>query len=130
MGALGCYLNLSNQQQTDAYVCEIAPGGKMEIAGKVHRELTFEGGEIRIAAEDLPEQVQCPSVVIPADQREFTLRCEAGPGAKPGAFPIRIASTAPNTGRKAKADYKIADVAARLVVGEPARNAAANRKEQ
>lgn len=26
MGARGCYLNLSNQQQTDAYVCEIAPG--------------------------------------------------------------------------------------------------------
>ena len=22
---MGCYLNLSNQQQTDAYVCEIAP---------------------------------------------------------------------------------------------------------
>ena len=28
MGATGCYLNLSNQQQTDAYVCEIAPGGQ------------------------------------------------------------------------------------------------------
>ena len=27
-GALGCYLNLSNQQQTDAYVCEIAPGSE------------------------------------------------------------------------------------------------------
>ena len=26
VGALGSYLNLSNQQQTDAYVCEIAPG--------------------------------------------------------------------------------------------------------
>src|SRR6185312_6172556 len=25
MGAHGCFLNLSNQQQTDAYVCEIAP---------------------------------------------------------------------------------------------------------
>ena len=28
MGAFGCYLNLSNQQQTDAYVCEIPPGGE------------------------------------------------------------------------------------------------------
>lgn len=28
MGAAGCYLNLSNQQQTDAYVCEIAPGAQ------------------------------------------------------------------------------------------------------
>ena len=28
MGAMGCYLNLSNQQLTDVYVCEIAPGGQ------------------------------------------------------------------------------------------------------
>src|SRR4029077_5212723 len=26
MGALGCFLNLSDQQLTDAYVCEIPPG--------------------------------------------------------------------------------------------------------
>ena len=26
MGAFGCYLNLSHQQQTDAYVCAIPPG--------------------------------------------------------------------------------------------------------
>src|SRR5207247_2522934 len=44
---------------------EIEPGGKIEVVGKIHRELTFEGGEIRIAAEDLPEQVQCPAVVVP-----------------------------------------------------------------
>jgi len=28
MGAWGCFLNLSNQQQTDAYVCEITPGSE------------------------------------------------------------------------------------------------------
>src|SRR5438067_482304 len=28
MGALGCYLNLAGQQQTDAYVCEIPPGSQ------------------------------------------------------------------------------------------------------
>jgi len=28
MGALGCYLNLSHQQLTDAYVCEIPPSGE------------------------------------------------------------------------------------------------------
>jgi hypothetical protein len=105
----------------------IAPGGKMELAGKVRRELTFEGGEIHIHAEDLPEQVSCPAIVVPADKRDFVLRCEAGAGAKPGAFPIRIASDAPDTGRKAKEDYKIADLTANLVVGEAARDAAANR---
>jgi hypothetical protein len=106
---------------------ELAPGGKMEVAGKIHRELTFEGGEIRIAAEDLPDQVQCPAVVAPANQRDFLFRCEAGPGAKSGAFPIRITSAAPDTGRKAKAEYKIADVAAKLVIGGAGRNAAASR---
>src|SRR5439155_689755 len=96
---------------------EIEPGSKIEVAGKIHRELTFEGGEIRIAAEDLPDHVQCPAVTVPAAQRDFILRCEAGPAAKSGAFPIRIASSAPDTGHKAKAEYKIADVEAKLVVG-------------
>jgi hypothetical protein len=108
---------------------EIAAGGKMEIAGKVRRELTFEGGEIRIAVEDLPDQVQCPAVTVPADQQDFTLRCAAGADAKSGAFPIRIASAAPDTGRKAKAEYKIPDVEAKLVVGDAAKNAVANRRE-
>src|SRR5262249_53523969 len=97
---------------------QAAPGGKTEIAGKVHRELTFEGGEVRIRAEDLPEQVKCAEVLVPADQRDFVLRCEAGAGAKPGNFPIRITSNAPNTGRKTKEDYKIADITAKMVIGE------------
>jgi len=106
---------------------QVAPGGKTEVSGKVHRELTFEGGEIKITVEDLPDGVQCPAVVVPADRRDFTLGCEAAAGAKTGAFPIRIASAAPDTGRKAKAEYKIADVAAKLVVGEAAAKTVANR---
>ena len=109
---------------------EIAPGGKMEVAGMVYREPTFEGGEIHIQAEDLPEQVTCPAVVVSADKRDFVLSCNAAPGAKPGAFPVRIASNAPDTGRKNKADYKIADVTAKLVVGSPAGNAVADRREK
>ncbi|MBI3473873.1 MAG: hypothetical protein HY013_21160, partial [Candidatus Solibacter usitatus] len=99
---------------------ELAPGGSAEVAGQVRRELTFEGGEIRIQAEDLPEGVKCAGVVVAAAQRDFTLRCEAGPQAKPGSHEIRIASSAPDTGSKAKAEYKIADVNARLVVTPPA----------
>ncbi len=121
--APGFQIQLSNSTM------EIAPGGKMEVAGTVHRELTFEGGEIHIHAEDLPEQVKCPAVVVPADKQDFVLSCEAAPGAKAGSFPIRIASNAPDTGRKNKADYKIADVTAKLVVGGAARNAVANRRE-
>jgi hypothetical protein len=109
---------------------EIAPGGKVEVAGTVHREPTFEGGEIHIQAEDLPEQVKCPAVVVAAGKQDFVLSCEAAPGAKTGTFPVRIAANAPDTGRKNKADYKIADVSAKLVVGDAARNAVANRREQ
>jgi hypothetical protein len=109
---------------------EIAPGGRLEVAGTVHREPTFEGGEIHIHAEDLPEHVKCPSLVVPAGQRDFALSCEAASGAKAGSFPIRIASSAPDTGRKNKADYKIADLTAKLVVGNGASNAVANRREQ
>src|SRR5205814_1628109 len=35
---------------------ELAPGGHIEVTGRLRREFTFEGGEIRISAEDLPEQ--------------------------------------------------------------------------
>lgn len=108
----------------------VAPGGEMEISGEIHREPTFEGGEVHIHAEDLPDKVSCPAVVAPADKNSFALRCEAAEGAKAGAFPIRIVSNAPNTGRKAKEDYKIADLAARLVVGEGGPKAAANRRGQ
>jgi hypothetical protein len=119
--APGYQIHLSNSTM------EIAPGGRMEVTGTVHREPTFEGGEIHIHAEDLPEQVKCPAVVVPGDKQDFVLSCEAVSGAKTGSFPIRIASNAPDTGRKNKADYKIADLAAKLVVGDGARNAVANR---
>jgi hypothetical protein len=107
----------------------IGPGGEMEISGEVHREPTFEGGEIHIHAEDLPDQVKCPAVVVPADKKSFALRCEAAPEAKPGVFAVRIASNAPNTGRKAKEDYKVADLTAKLVVGGVAPKKAANRRD-
>ena len=97
---------------------EIQPGGKLTLAGKVRREPTFEGGLIKLQAEDLPDHVSCGPVEVPEDKKEFTLDCEAEATAKPGAFPIRISSVAPNTGRKAKADYKIPDIEARLQVGK------------
>lgn len=95
---------------------QASPGGKIEIAGKVRREPTFEGGAIRLQVEDLPDGVKCPEVTVPAEKSEFTLACEASAEAKPGSFPVRIASTAPETGRKAKAEYKIADLNTQLVV--------------
>ncbi|MEX2260577.1 MAG: PPC domain-containing protein [Bryobacteraceae bacterium] len=100
----------------ESAVAELVPGGTVEIAGTVHRELTFEGGEVQIRVEDLPENVACPEVRVPAGERQFKLACEAAAGAKPGEFEVRIASVAPDTGRKSKAEYKIPDVNAKLVV--------------
>ena len=76
---------------------------------------------VKKAVEDLPDGVKCPLVEVAAEQREFTLACEATAAAKPGSFPVRIASTAPETGRKQKADYKIADLDGKLVISGTAR---------
>jgi hypothetical protein len=100
---------------------EVTPGGKVNVSGRVRREPTFEGGAIRVQVEDLPDGVKCALVEVPAGQREFTLACEAAAGAKPGSFPVRIASTAPETGRTQKADYKIADLDGKLVISGTAR---------
>jgi hypothetical protein len=97
-------------------VIEVAPGSHAEVAGRVTREPTFEGAEIKVEAQDLPDGVRCEPVTLGADQRDFTLKCDAGAAAATGAHEIRIASAAPNTGRRAKAEYKIGDLAAKLVV--------------
>ena len=47
---------------------------------------------------------------------EFALPCMAKPEAKPGPHVIRIASEAPDTGKKAKDTYKIPDVDTKLVI--------------
>jgi hypothetical protein len=97
----------------------VTPGGRVEVRGHARREPTFEGSLIKIQAEDLPEHVRCAGVDVPEGQTEFVLACEAGPAAAPGTYPIRIASRAPETGRRAKDEYKIADLETRLVVGGP-----------
>ena len=41
MGAWGCYLNLSHQQQTDAYVCEIPPGAETLPQRHLFEEIVY-----------------------------------------------------------------------------------------
>jgi quercetin dioxygenase-like cupin family protein len=41
MGARGCFLNLSNQQQTDAYVCEIPPGKETVPQRHLYEEIVY-----------------------------------------------------------------------------------------
>jgi hypothetical protein len=77
-----------------------------EIAGEVYREPTFEGGLVRIGAQDLPDGVTCPEVEVPADSREFRLLCTVAATAPRGKHPIRLVSSAPDTGKSAKDTYK------------------------
>ena len=95
---------------------EAAAGSRFALAGWIRREPTFEGGLVKLEAQDLPDHVTCTPAEIAAGGREFILDCEAATGVKPGSFEIRIASSAPETGRKAKAEYKIADVPAKLTI--------------
>ena len=41
LGVLGCYLNLSNQQQTDAYVCEIPASGQTLPQRHLFEEIVY-----------------------------------------------------------------------------------------
>src|SRR4029077_19498320 len=41
MGAAGCYLNLADQQQTDAYVCEIPPGSQTLAQRHLFEEIIY-----------------------------------------------------------------------------------------
>jgi hypothetical protein len=97
---------------------DLAPGGTIEIPGTIYREPTFEGGLVKLQAEDLPDHVTCAPVEVAADAQNFKLSCTAGADTKAGKFPIRISSVAPDTGRKAKADYKIPDLEATLQIGK------------
>src|SRR5687768_3331503 len=94
----------------------LAAGGKMEIAGAVHREPTFEGGLVKLEVRDLPDGVACGTAEVAADVREWRVTCEATASAKAGDYDVRLASTAPDTGRKAPDTYKAGDLPLKLKI--------------
>ena len=93
-----------------------APGSQLAIAGQVHREPTFEGGLVKIEAQELPDGVSCKAVDVPADAREFKLDCQVAPTATKGSYEIRLVSSAPDTGRKAQDTYKGPEVTGTIKV--------------
>lgn len=93
------------------------PGAAFSIPGTVFREPTFEGGLVRIQVGELPEGVDCDASEAAAEAREFRLNCRAAATAKPGKYEILLTSVAPETGRKAKADYKGPEVPLTLILG-------------
>ena len=94
----------------------VAPGAAVALAGRVYREPTFEGGLVKIEAQELPEGLSCAAVDVPADTREFKLDCQAASTAVKGSYEIRLVSSAPDTGRKAKDTYKGPEVTGTIKV--------------
>lgn len=104
------------QMKVDTTNLKLTPGGKLQLKGSIWRDFTFEGSTVKIAAADLPENVTCPTVELSDKETAFTLTCEASAQATAGKYDIRLTGTAPDTGRKAKAEYKIQDIDAKLVI--------------
>jgi hypothetical protein len=71
---------------------------------------------VKVQVEDLPDQVICPEVVIPADESDFRMVLEAGQDARPGTFDVRVSSSATVPERRDKQEFKIPDMKAQLTV--------------
>ena len=94
---------------------EIKTGGKFELVGKVEREPGFTG-IIKVRADDLPDHLTCPDVILKPDQTDFSLVFQANPEVAPGDFPIRILSSATIPERRDKQEYSVPEQKARLVI--------------
>ncbi len=94
----------------------LAPGSKAELAGRFTREPAF-SAPVTVKAENLPLQVSCRPAEVAGAAAQFSLACEAGPGALPGEYEIEITSSSMLAGRdKENVPYTIPAVKARLVV--------------
>ena len=93
------------------------PGASVTVTGELQREPTFEGGIVRLTLQELPEGVECRGAEVAADARAFALACQVGAGVKPGVYPVLLTTSAPDVGRKAKAEYKGPETALTLRVG-------------
>jgi hypothetical protein len=94
---------------------EVQKGGRIELMGKVVREPDFPA-VVKLQIEDLPDQVICPEVVIPANESDFRMVLEAGQSARPGTFDVRVSSSATVPERTDKQEFKISDLKAQLTV--------------
>jgi hypothetical protein len=94
----------------------VAPGATLSIAGKVFREPTFEGGLVKIEAQELPDGISCKAIDVAADATEFKMDCQVAASAAKGSYEIRLVSSAPDTGRKAQDTYKGPEVTGTIKV--------------
>jgi hypothetical protein len=94
----------------------VAAGASLSIAGKVFREPTFEGGLVKIEAQELPDGMSCKAIDVAADATEFKMDCQVAASAVKGSYEIRLVSSAPDTGRKAQDTYKGPEVTGTIKV--------------
>jgi hypothetical protein len=91
-------------------------GGKVELAGVVHREPIFPG-TVKISVGDPPDKVSCGPVEVPNGKSDFSLTCEATAGVQEGEFEVHLVSTAIVPGGKDKREYTYPPVATQMIIG-------------
>lgn len=105
---------------------ELKNGGKVELAGTIHREPGFPG-TVKIKVGDPPDRVTCPAVEVPNDKSEFQLTCEAAGDAGGGDFVVHLVSSATIPGGKDNREFKIPLIMAHMVLrGEKQAETATN----
>src|SRR5262249_4173853 len=97
----------------------LARGGAAEIAGKIHRQYPYQE-TVGLKVEDLPLDVTAESVEVPSSDAAFKIKLQAGAGAEPGEYTLRLAATGKMAGRKEAQDYTVPDKVLRLRVVAPA----------
>lgn len=96
----------------------LAPGGTAELSGNFYREPEFTE-PVHIEAEYLPSHVTCERVEITGSASEYRMTCRAEPLATPGAYEFQLSSVSVVVGLdKREMPYKIAPVAAKLVISD------------
>jgi hypothetical protein len=94
----------------------LQPGGSSEITGSFHREPEFTH-PVSIQAEYLPANVSCKPIELTQASTEYRITCEADASAKPGEYTFQLTPASVVVGLdKREAPYKIAPVAAKLVI--------------
>jgi hypothetical protein len=90
-------------------------GGTVELAGVIHREPNFPG-TVKVSVGDPPEKVSCGPVEVPNGKSDFSLTCQAAPGAQTGEFAVHLVSTAVVPGAD-KREYTFPPVGTQMVIG-------------
>lgn len=94
----------------------LQPGSKMELVGRLQREPEF-SQTVTVKVDNLPAHVNCGSVKVAPEAKDFRLPCEAEAAAQAGEYKIQLASSSVLPGRdKREVPYNIAPVEAKLVV--------------